>query len=259
MIQNEPKYLISFAGAKIDKSNNADAGYKTGITYMAPSRDTCQYRSTGCWAGCLKSAGRGRFDNVRRARAQRLELFLKHPEIFATRERKELTLFIRRCNKAGKVGAYRPGGLDDTGRGEKLAAEFPELQLYDYTKNIENFMRIMDPTESGFSTFPLRPLYRHRSRFCNYHLTFSRSEDNWRECLLALSVGNVAVVFRGLIPTRWKGFPVFNGELSDLRFLDPARGRIIGLTAKGKAKADRSGFVIDPPNNGVDSDFYLKK
>ena len=234
MIQNDPKFLISFAGAKIDKSNKANDGYKTGITYMAPSRETCQYRSPGCWSGCLNSAGRGRFDNVKRARAQRLELFIKHPEIFAARERKELNLFIRRCDKAGKVGAYRPGGLDDTGRGEKLALEFPALQLYDYTKNLEGFMRLMSPPAAG------------RRRPLTYHLTFSRSEDNWRECLIALSVGNVAVVFRDSIPTRYKGFKVENGESSDLRFLDPARGRIIGLTAKGKAKTDDTGFVVDP-------------
>ena len=259
MIQNQPKYLISFAGAKIDASNRADDGYRTGMLYMAPSRKTCGHASAGCWVGCLKSAGRGRFDNVKRARSQRLELFLKRRDIFDARERKELTLFGRRCTKAGKVGAYRPGGTDDTGRGEIIAAEFPELRVYDYTKNINAFMRIMALTESGFSTGPGGPGYRHRRRGLNYHLTFSRSEDNWRDCLSALSVGNVAVVFRDSIPTRWKGFRVFDGSRSDLRFLDPARGVIIGLCAKGKAKGDRSGFVVDPPNEGIISDFYSKK
>ena len=236
MIQDNPKYLISFAGAKIDKSNKADSKYKTGILYMAPSRKTCEFASAGCWSGCLKSAGRGRFDNVKRARAQRLELFLKHREIFNAREHKELKLFIRRCAKAGKVGAYRPGGLDDTGRGAGLALSFPELQLYDYTKNIANFHRVM----------------KGRKFLSGYHLTFSRSETNWRDCLSALSVGNVAVVFRDSIPTRYKGFKVENGEHSDLRFLDPGTGRIIGLTAKGKAKADRSGFVVDIPKPAWD-------
>jgi hypothetical protein len=35
---------------------------------------------------------------------------------------------------------------------------------------------------------------------------------------------------------------VFNGDESDLRFLDP-QGVIVGLYAKGKAKKDTSGFV----------------
>jgi hypothetical protein len=38
---------------------------------------------------------------------------------------------------------------------------------------------------------------------------------------------------------------VFNGDDSDLRFLDP-KNSIIGLYAKGKAKKDTSGFVKYP-------------
>lgn len=34
-----------------------------------------------------------------------------------------------------------------------------------------------------------------------------------------------------------------NGDINDLRFLDPA-GHIVGLKAKGTAKKDKSGFVI---------------
>jgi hypothetical protein len=39
--------------------------------------------------------------------------------------------------------------------------------------------------------------------------------------------------------------PVFNGDESDLRFLDP-KGSVIGLYAKGKAKKDTTGFVKYP-------------
>jgi hypothetical protein len=54
----------------------------------------------------------------------------------------------------------------------------------------------------------------------------------------------VAVVFRNKLPEAWKGFPVVSGDESDLRFLDP-KGHVVGLIAKGKAKQDRSGFVVD--------------
>jgi hypothetical protein len=40
------------------------------------------------------------------------------------------------------------------------------------------------------------------------------------------------------------GAPVFNGDDSDLRFLDP-RGHVIALYAKGNARRDASGFVRD--------------
>jgi hypothetical protein len=42
-----------------------------------------------------------------------------------------------------------------------------------------------------------------------------------------------------------KVLPVFNGDESDLRFLDP-KGVIVGLYAKGKAKKDNTGFVKIP-------------
>jgi len=37
-------------------------------------------------------------------------------------------------------------------------------------------------------------------------------------------------------------YPVFNGDESDLRFLDPDN-TIVGLKAKGKARRDTTGFV----------------
>jgi hypothetical protein len=60
---------------------------------------------------------------------------------------------------------------------------------------------------------------------------------------------NVAVVF-GVpkskpLPVGYLGRPVFNGDDSDLRFLDP-RGVVVGLYAKGKAKKDTTGFVKSP-------------
>jgi hypothetical protein len=47
------------------------------------------------------------------------------------------------------------------------------------------------------------------------------------------------------MPDTYMGLPVFNGDESDLRFLDP-KGVVVGLYAKGKAKKDESGFVKYP-------------
>jgi hypothetical protein len=60
---------------------------------------------------------------------------------------------------------------------------------------------------------------------------------------------NVATVF-GIkksqpMPETYNDVPVFNGDDSDLRFLDP-KGVVVGLYAKGKAKKDTSGFVKYP-------------
>ena len=77
-------------------------------------------------------------------------------------------------------------------------------------------------------------------------MTFSRSETNDDDCRAVLAAGgNVAVVFRKKpLPSIWHGFPVLDGDQTDLRFLDPA-GSVIGLTAKGSAKKETSGFVVD--------------
>ena len=47
------------------------------------------------------------------------------------------------------------------------------------------------------------------------------------------------------MPETYLGRPVFNGDESDLRFLDP-KNVIVGLYAKGKAKKDTTGFVKYP-------------
>ena len=54
--------------------------------------------------------------------------------------------------------------------------------------------------------------------------------------------GTVAVVFWPEIPQSSR-IPVINGDEHDARFLDPA-GTIVGLTAKGQARFDLSGFTV---------------
>jgi hypothetical protein len=55
----------------------------------------------------------------------------------------------------------------------------------------------------------------------------------------------IAMVFRTResIPSSFDGLTVVDGDNSDIRHLDP-QGVVVGLYAKGKAKTDRSGFVI---------------
>ena len=57
---------------------------------------------------------------------------------------------------------------------------------------------------------------------------------------------SVAVVFRDkeTIPPFFLGMPTVDGDKNDMRFLDPARV-VVALYAKGAAKRDQSGFVVD--------------
>ena len=50
------------------------------------------------------------------------------------------------------------------------------------------------------------------------------------------------VVFESL-PLRFWGYDVVDGEMHNLRFLDPA-GVVVGLKPRGLAKHDTTGFVV---------------
>jgi hypothetical protein len=96
------------------------------------------------------------------------------------------------------------------------------IKFYDYTKNFKRAMKYLGS---------------------DYHLTLSRSEDNDEKCIEYLRAGgNVAAVFNNL-PQTWNGFTVIDGDENDLRYLD-YKNVVVGLVAKGKAKKDTSGFVI---------------
>jgi hypothetical protein len=79
----------------------------------------------------------------------------------------------------------------------------------------------------------------------NYHLTFSKSESNDNEIKELLTTAfNIAVVFNGSLPKTYLGRDVIDGDISDLRFLEP-KGVIVGLATKGNAKTDNTGFVVN--------------
>ena len=85
-----------------------------------------------------------------------------------------------------------------------------------------------------------------RTKTCSkFQLTFSKSESNDNEIqeLIMTTKQNIAVVFNKL-PRTYLGRKVIDGDLNDLRFLDP-KNSIVGLIAKGKAKKDNSGFVVN--------------
>ena len=118
--------------------------------------------------------------------------------------------------------------------GKTVFEIFPDVQWYDYTK----IAKRMFPGSDA-------------SKYQNYHLTFSRSESNEAIAKTVIGTGgNVAVVFgngakkgKVKLPKQFWGYSVICGDTNDLRFLDK-KGVIVGLTAKGKAKKDMSGFVV---------------
>ena len=229
-----PKALLA-VGTNIKTAKSDKAGeYLTAIMYLAPAKQNtkgvnlCPKASKGCLQACLYTAGRGKFSNVQSARVNKSDYFVDDRPAFMAQLHKEILRHSLKARKAGKKPAIRLNGTSDILWERYLDMNvYPEVQFYDYTK--------WEPKERAKAF-----------GFSNYHLTFSRAEDTTDQYVKDVvgNGNNVAVVFADkAIPTSYLGFPVFNGDLTDLRFLDPA-GHIIGLSAKGEGKKDTSGFVI---------------
>ncbi len=226
---------MGFATPKIAKSDKAGLGYLSAIQYLKPEKSSglgnlCPQASKGCAAACLNTAGRGQMNSVQQARQRRTAFYFNDRDSYKIQLVSEVVAFIKRCEKRGQRPAIRLNGTSDIAWEKEFPAlltSFLDVQWYDYTKITNRMLNYCDNQ--------LPP---------NYHLTFSRSEDNDSDCLRVLRAGgNVAVVFSSkTLPNKWKRFPVFNADETDLRFLDPFG--VGGLYAKGKARHDDSGFVV---------------
>jgi hypothetical protein len=214
-------------------------GYLTFILHLAPSDlsgyQTCPKATVGCKLACLNTAGRGGMfpeggtNTIQEARKRKTRMFFERRDEFMELLIKDIKRGIKYAQKKDLTPVFRLNGTSDIGW-EKIRAGdarnvmelFPTIQFYDYTKIV------------GRKNIP-----------ANYHLTFSKADGNELDVRLAVSSGmNVAVVFSTkTLPETYINRSVFNGDESDLRFLDP-KNVIVGLYAKGRAKKDSSGFVV---------------
>ena len=233
------KLLSIGSNPKINKSDKSGKGFKTAILHLSPfkmsGKNLCPNASKGCIKGCLNTSGHGRFDSVQDARLKRSRFFIEDKFGFMNQLCKEIEAFERHCEKRKLKPSIRLNGTSDIpwenvnigkdNLGWTLFSLFPQVQFYDYTKSKKRALS---------ETLPQ-----------NYHLMFSRSEVSTRKDLkdIISSKNNVAVVFKNSIPETFEGFQVIDGDKTDLRFLDPD-GFVIGLSAKGKAKQDETGFVV---------------
>ena len=222
-----------------------EQGYNTYILHLAPSDvsgyNTCPKATSGCKSACLNTAGRGGMfkkgestNVIQEARKRKTRMFFERRMDYMLALYQDIKLGIKQSKRLGLTPVFRLNGTSDISwekydmlPGLNVFECFPDVQFYDYTK----------------------VLGRKVSGIPNYHLTFSAADGNDLDVKKAILQGlNVAVVF-GIkktqpMPETYNGLPVFNGDESDLRFLDP-KG-VVGLYAKGKAKKDTSGFVKYP-------------
>jgi len=176
---------------------------------------------------------------IQKARIRKTELFFEDRVQFMALLVKDIELAIKQSIRMKLFPVVRLNGTSDIAWEKyevarngitysNIFAAFPDLEFYDYTKI----------------------LGRKINHIENYSLTFSAADGNDADVVKAMQQGyNIATVF-GIkktlpMPETYMGRPVFNGDDSDLRFLDP-HGVVVGLYAKGKAKKDTSGFVKYP-------------
>jgi hypothetical protein len=253
--------IFSYDSAKAIKAN--DYGWLNAIMYMSPHTasgvaNLCGNASPGCIALCLglhsgqasmvlDSDNVDSMNSVRQSRKDKAIRFMRDRAGFMRDVVRSIGLMINRADRLELKLCVRLNGSQDIAWhkikirgvwaieypellphvGKSIVDAFPQLQFVDYTKDPKRFD----------GTLPR-----------NYHLTFSRSEDNEAQCLELLARGvNVAIVFANGLPATWNGFQVIDGDRHDLRHLDPTgpRGFVVGLSPKGRAaKRDRSGFVV---------------
>jgi len=228
----------------------AKYGYKTLGIHFAPftlsGQNICPWASKGCAAACLNTAGRGIFESIQKARIKKTQDFQTNRNKFLARLYREISNEIRAAEKAKIKLAFRLNLTSDL-QFEKIALNhkseqsiihtFKDIQFYDYTKGKRRYENYL----SGADSFPK-----------NYHLTYSRAETSKLDYLKGILKrgGNVAIAFQGIkkddpMIKTYKGYPVIDGDINDLRFKDQ-RGAWIGLRSKGKAKKDKTGFAVDP-------------
>ena len=238
--------LLSTGNPKVLKGQSQ--GYMTFILHLAPytlsGHNTCPKATAGCAMVCLNTAGRGGMfrkgedtNIIQQARIRKTKWFFSDRPAFMAALVSDIEKAIRHAEKRGYIPVFRLNGTSDLSfekypviragvEYNNIFEAYSGVQFYDYTKI----------------------LGRKVKNIANYHLTFSKAESNDIDVRLALHNGmNVAVVFSTKknmpLPDTYLGRTVFNGDDSDLRFTDP-RGVVVGLYAKGRAKRDTSGFVV---------------
>jgi len=241
---------------KVAKNGKLDV--LTAPLHLAPfdlsGYQVCPQASAGCAAACLHTAGNPAYmANKDASRKAKTRAYFEERSAFMAVLVFEIAALERKAKAQGMQAGIRLNATSDLpwerrrvdvdGAAVGLMDLFPEVQFYDYTKVTK---RAVAWAEGRMPA--------------NYHLTFSKNEDNDDDVAQVLEAGgNVAVVFA----EKWDGTGfaqrslvnenfdtrltydkwIIDGDAHDYRPADPA-GCIVALKAKGDARHDTSGFVV---------------
>jgi len=221
--------LLDRFGANTKLKKSSGGKYSVAGLSLMPSLKFCPMSiKAGCFDLCLKSAGRGRFNNVVKARNNKSNFYNNDYDLFMILLKYELQLHIMNCKKNNVNPSARLNVLSDIPYEKTdIFNTFKEIYFYDYTKRA-NRIEACNSIE-------------------NYKLMFSYSgrDAYLNQVSKALDFSNpIAVVFRKTFPKFFLGRPVFNGDLSDIDN-STKHGHVIALKAKGSlAKNSFNDFVV---------------
>lgn len=228
------KLLAVSSDAKTVKGEKR--GHLSGIMYLAQGDlsgyEVCAGRTPACFGECLGGKGRAEsYTSIGESRINKTIMFFEHRDAFMAMLTRDINRLVNKAAREGMIPCVRPNGTSSINWDRKLGSSrvnifkmYENIQFYDYSEQIKQMRK-----------------YLRGDMPNNYHLTFSRKENNWDECEEVLtSGGNVAAVFGVLkgesLPNQYMGYKVIDADKDDLRFLDPT-GVICGLRPKGRRQA----------------------
>ena len=229
--------LLDRFGANTKLKKSSKGIYNVAGLSLMPSLKFCPMsKNAGCFDLCLKSAGRGKFNNVVNARNNKSNFYNNDKNLFIELLIHELKLHVVNCNKNKVNPSARLNVLSDIpyektfidNFGVTIFDLFEEIYFYDYTKRANRLEAC--------------------NNIKNYKLMFSYSgkEDYKNQVIKALQFNNpIAVVFKNEFPKTFLYRPVFDGDLSDIDN-STKDNHIIGLKAKGSlARNSFNNFVVN--------------
>lgn len=228
----------------------------TAPMHLAPFNlsgfQVCPMASQGCAAACLHTAGNPAYmEQKEKSRITKTQAYFKERKAFLAVLMFEMIAHRRKWQSKGYDVAYRLNATSDLpwenrkvdidGQTVAIMDYFDDCLFYDYTAITKRALQ-----------------WANGQLPSNYHLTYSRKEDNHADVVdVLLAGGNVAAVAESSIykQSLADGFleiphkfgtlkvDVTDGDAHDFRPADPT-GCLVILKAKGDAKTDTSGFVI---------------
>lgn len=226
--------------AKIKK--NASYNELTYVLYLAPAKlsgyEVCPMRTQECTDACLNGSGRVKMDikgSIVNARIKKTILFFQNRNFFMQWMIDEIQFYKRKAEESGFKFSIRLNGTSDISpvsfqyNSQNILEIFSDVQFYDYTKVHKRFELLR--------------------KYTNYDLTYSYSGHNIVECLDILSKkeGRVAMVFANTLPSNYLNYEVVDGDMYDMRYVEP-KGVIVGLKfkkVKNKIDLTNNKFIIN--------------